>query len=91
MLDALLTYILVAIAAGFVVWRFALSVHLRTRLRHGFAGTPAPCEPEAATHGCGGGCDGCGLAKRPASPVVGEALAGVASRAQVAERDRGLP
>ena len=64
MLDAIVTYAIVAIASGFVVWRFFLPVRSRLRLKHAIAGTTAPCEPLAETQGCAGGCSGCALASR---------------------------
>lgn len=67
MIDAIVTYTLVILAAAFVAWRFILPVRTRTLFRHAIAGTPAPCQTDAVESGCSGGCAGCGLAK--AKPV----------------------
>ncbi len=63
MIDTILTYAIVAVAAVFVVWKIILPVRARTKLRYALAGRDAPCAPDAAESGCAGGCPGCGLAK----------------------------
>ncbi len=63
MVDAILTYLIVAAAAAFAMWKLVLPVRMRTVLRYALVGKSAPCEPQAQTEGCAGGCPGCGLAK----------------------------
>jgi multidrug resistance efflux pump len=63
MFDAILTYLIVALAAAFVIWKILLPVRVRTTLRARLAGDQVPCAPDAETAGCEGGCPGCGLAK----------------------------
>jgi hypothetical protein len=62
MIDAIVTYAVVACAATFVAWRFFLPARLKLRIRHGLAGTKAPCAPEPESGQCGVGCSGCSLA-----------------------------
>ncbi|MDQ2102892.1 hypothetical protein [Azospirillum isscasi] len=47
----LVVAVVVALAAGWTVWRLILPARLRARL----LGRAAP-----GSHGCGGGCKGCG-------------------------------
>lgn len=63
MLDIVLTSLIVMAAAAYVVWTLILPVRARTIVSAFVRGKPAPCEPDAATTGCAGGCPGCGLAK----------------------------
>jgi hypothetical protein len=59
MVDAALTFVIVAAAALFVVWRVALPAGLRARLKRA-AGRD--CVADASASGCPGGCSGCALA-----------------------------
>lgn len=61
--DAILTYLIVAAAAGFVVWRIFLPLRVRIWLRYALRGRKAPCATEPETGGCAVGCSGCSLAK----------------------------
>ncbi len=63
MIDAIITYAIVAIAAGFVLWKLVLPVRVKTFVRYTLAGKKAPCAPVSTEGGCAGGCPGCGLAK----------------------------
>ena len=63
MTDAIITYAIVAIAAGFVLWKLILPVRVKTIVRYTLAGKQAPCAPVTREGGCAGGCSGCGLAK----------------------------
>ena len=63
MFDAILTLLIVALAAAFVICKILLHVRVRTTLRARLAGDQVPCTPDAKTAGCAGGCPGCGLAK----------------------------
>lgn len=59
MLDAAVTFTIVAAAAAFVLWRVVLPAGLRARLRRA-AGRD--CVSESPASGCPGGCSGCAAA-----------------------------
>lgn len=61
-LDQAVTFAIVLAAALYVVWRFFLPKHVRTKIRYGLSGRKAPCAPEPEQTGCAVGCSGCSLA-----------------------------
>ncbi|MDP4594307.1 MAG: hypothetical protein NWT00_07050 [Beijerinckiaceae bacterium] len=63
MLDIALTSLIILAAAAYVLWTLVLPVRARMIVSAVVRGKPVPCEPEAETTGCAGGCAGCGLAK----------------------------
>ncbi|MCC2099436.1 MAG: hypothetical protein KDJ29_21270 [Hyphomicrobiales bacterium] len=74
MVEAILTYLIVAMAAAFVIWKIFLPVRTRTILRAVMSGQQAPCDPDADTAGCSGGCSGCTLAQPAARKTGGQSV-----------------
>jgi hypothetical protein len=77
MIQALLTYLIVALAAAWVLWSIVLPVRLRSALRRGLGLRAPVCGLSGEGAGCGeDGCRGCPLATlrahaaRAAAPVL---------------------
>lgn len=75
-LDVTLTFMIVALAAAYVIWRVFLPVRWRTRMRSFLKGEKAPCAPEPETGACAVGCSGCALGSRAAAGRTGEGSTG---------------
>lgn len=68
LLDQASVFIIVAVAAAYVVWRVLLPVQLKTKIRYRLAGQKEPCAPQ--DDGCAGGCAGCAVAAPRVRPVA---------------------
>lgn len=72
MIDAIITYGIVAIAAFVVLWKVILPQRVRMTLRYKVMGTSEACPPEKFEGNCAGGCPGCGLMQNgPQEPKAG--------------------
>jgi hypothetical protein len=63
MIQALVTYPIVALAAAWVLWSMVLPVRLRAALRRGLGSRTVVCDVQGQAGGCGGSdCLDCPLA-----------------------------
>ncbi|WP_152599546.1 hypothetical protein [Hoeflea sp. BAL378] len=65
MIDAIITYSLVASAALYVVWKLLLPASVKRWIGHG---RPGPCPAGSRSSQCPSGCSGCTLGS-PRKPV----------------------
>ncbi|MBC7280931.1 hypothetical protein [Hoeflea sp.] len=61
MMDAILTYSLVALAALYVLRKLILPATVRRRISHGLSGRTTPCISDQQAGQCPAGCSGCTL------------------------------
>ncbi len=71
-IDQAVVFAIVAVAAGYVVWRIFLPVQVKTKIRYRLAGKDAPCAP-VQDAGCAGGCVGCAVAAPRGRPMSSNA------------------
>lgn len=63
MVENFLVYLIVAVAAAFVVWRVLLPTRAKAALRRATGGAGETCYDGQEGGACSGGCSGCGLSK----------------------------